>query len=61
MVLRRQVLGRGDIATRDMKVRIAKLRADGANVVDVLWARFAASHIGELEYDCAERERVELV
>lgn len=61
MALQRQVLGRGDIATRDMKLRVGKLRADGADVVGVLWARFAASHIGELKYDHAERQEPELV
>lgn len=32
-------VGRGSIATEDMKARIEVLRRQGADVVDVLWER----------------------
>lgn len=40
-------LGRGELATRDMKVRIASLRAGGTDVVTVLWSRYVCAVTGE--------------
>lgn len=50
-------LGRGEIATLDMKLRIAALRAQGADVLEVLWQRHVAAVVaGEgYVYEYAER------
>lgn len=39
--------GRGRQATADMKVRIAALRHQGADVIDVLWERNRRAALGE--------------
>lgn len=47
--------GRGEVATADMKVRIAALRAQGRDVVGVLWERHhRAVLLGQgFTYECA--------
>lgn len=40
-------LGRGHVATADMKARIAALRAQGADVIDALWERNRQAVLGE--------------
>ncbi len=56
MNLSAQKLGRGPTATADMKARIAALRADGADVVEVLWDRNRRAVLGEgFRYEFAEQ------
>ncbi len=40
-------LGRGPVATADMKARIAALRRAGADVVSELWERNRSAVLGE--------------
>ena len=49
-------IGRGATATADMKARIAALRRQGADVVDVLWERHRRAEVmGEgYRYEYAE-------
>lgn len=50
-----RAVGRGRLATADMKARIAALRAQGADVVDALWERNYRAILGEgFRYECAE-------
>lgn len=48
--------GRGQTAVSDMKARIAALRQQGADVVDVLWERSRRAELGEgYTYDFADQ------
>lgn len=49
-------LGRGQLATLDMKHRVAALRAEGKDVVSVLWDRYTRAAVcGEgFNYEYAE-------
>ncbi len=40
-------LGRGPVATADMKARIAALRADGRDILHVLWTRHVHALAGD--------------
>jgi hypothetical protein len=47
-------LGRGLVATADMKARIAALRKQGVDVIDALWERNRLAVLGEgYTYDFA--------
>lgn len=61
--LRKEWGERGPVATLDMKLRVAALQAEGADVVDVLWDRYLRSTTGDgFEYEYAEgHRRAELV
>lgn len=51
----RQQLGRGPVATQDMRRRIAALRDQGADLVDTLWDRYHVAVNGEgFRYDYAD-------
>lgn len=53
-------LGRGQVATEDMKKRIAVLRQGGADVIDVLWDRHRAAVLGEgYHYEYATHDNVD--
>lgn len=50
-------VGRGDIATADMKARLAALRGDGTDWLDVLWERNRRANLGEgYDYGFATEE-----
>lgn len=52
-----QTLGRGEIATADMKTRINVLRSQGRDVIDVLWDRHRVALLGDgYSYEYAERD-----
>lgn len=54
-------VGRGRIATADMKARIAALKGSGADVLDALWERNRRAVLGEgFSYEFAD-ERPESV
>lgn len=51
-----QLAGRGEVAVSDMKARIAALRAQGADIVDVLWERSRRAELGEgYRYEYADK------
>lgn len=50
-------LGRGELATSDMKARIAALRRQGLDVIDVLWDRNRLAVSGEgYSYEFAQEQ-----
>lgn len=49
-------VGRGQTAVSDMKARIAALRGQGVDVIDVLWERSRRAELGEgYRYDYADQ------
>jgi hypothetical protein len=50
----RSELGRGELATRDMALRIAALRADGTDIIEALWQRFVLAEAEGYSYEYAE-------
>ncbi len=60
MDTRESSLGRGSVATADMKARIAFLRGAGRDVIDVLWRRHVEAIYGTgYSYDFAERDQAD--
>jgi hypothetical protein len=45
--VRYEGVGRGEVATRDMTLRITALRAQGADLIDVLWDRYIDAVLGD--------------
>lgn len=56
-VLANGPLGRGGVATEDMKRRIEALQDDGRDVIDALWERYVRAVAGEgFRYEYAEQQ-----